>query len=371
MAGCTCPTRRLGPLGGDAERVFPWAGVVVLDVEYESYAEAVSGQWLAHVSELIAWNHGILHFVQALGSPLLQNHGLRLLRTSHAVLEQLESPSSQAANHEFGTEARFLQVAGAGGLTPWEVLEAGAGAEALRLLPQVEFTGRPSYGRAFDLLAQHVGDDVASELCYLFAFLSFITADPCDTFLRLVEAASGDSGPWRRMRAADILEQLGFGEEFESYLDLVSVGEPVGTPYVVDPMREAMQRLGRSQLLETLARPAAHLNELAEDDLRSLLPPVIVYPSSTGGLVHHLNGVAREDGGDFASNALAEVGIFGAACGLAVSPLGTYCHHVQCPTHPTGLCSHWYNPPTSERGHADCPFPGVFAHWAAREPTSV
>jgi hypothetical protein len=351
--------------------VFPWAGVVVLDVEYEAYAEAVSGQWISHVRELLEWNHGVLHFIQALGSPQLQNHGLRILRTSHDVLEHLETPSGRAAKDEFATEMRFLRGAGAGGLTPWDLLEAGAAAEALRLLPQVAFAERPSFGRAFDLLAQHVGDDGASELCYFFGFLSFITADPCDTFVKLAESASGDSGPWRGMRAGDILEQLGFAEEFESYWDLVSVGEPVGTPYVVDPLRAAMQRLGRSQLLETLARPADHLNALEEPDLRALLPPVIVYPSSSGGLVHHLNGVARDDGGEFVANALADVGIFGAAAGLAVSPQDTYCHHVQCSTHPTGLCSHWYNPPTNEQGHDSCRFPGVFAHWAARQPTNA
>ena len=119
---------------------------------------------------------------------------------------------------------------------------------------------------------------------------------------------------FKSLEVAQILDRLEWADEFNGYWDRVAaeVGQPVGTPYIVDPLREAMRRLGRSALLETLARPSAHLNALPEPELRAVQPPVMVFPSRTGGLVHQRNGLALDDPG-FVGRALADVAIFGAA----------------------------------------------------------
>src|SRR5207245_526178 len=151
---CTCPRVRLEPLGADAERVFPWAGVVVLSVEYESYVEAFSGQGLSRIGEMLAWHHGALHFMQSLGSQLLQNHGLRLLNAGRAVLEATASGNDGGAAERFAGELRFLTAPSANGLTPSDLLESAAATEAPRLLSQIGFSFSSSPGPAFDLLAR-------------------------------------------------------------------------------------------------------------------------------------------------------------------------------------------------------------------------
>jgi hypothetical protein len=88
VEGCGCPGGHLDPLGASSELAFPWAGVLVLPVDYELYGEMATGPARHDFGgPLHQFQHGIVHFVEALGSPFLHNHGLRLLRAAHAVVE--------------------------------------------------------------------------------------------------------------------------------------------------------------------------------------------------------------------------------------------------------------------------------------------
>jgi hypothetical protein len=98
-------------------------------------------------------------------------------------------------------------------------------------------------------------------------------------------------------------------------------------------------------------------------------PPVVVHPSRDGGLVHRLNGLGRDR--RFAGDALADVALVGAARRLVIAPEATYCHHVGCPHHASGLCGHWFNPPDNATGHDDCGFVRAFSHYAGQEPASA
>ncbi|MBO3749818.1 hypothetical protein J5X84_27370 [Streptosporangiaceae bacterium NEAU-GS5] len=363
--GCACRTGRLHPLGSGHERVFPWAGVLVLGVEYETYAEAAAGG-LSGISETITWNHGILHFTQILGSQLLHNHGLRLMNAARDTL----APGDGGAAQRFAREAAFLTEPAELGLSRWDLLEAAAAVEAVRLLPGGIGVSGPYGGPAFAWLAGQLGEHDAGELCAFLTFLAFLTNDPCATFAGLAQAAARDPETWKATSAVGVLDQIGWGEEFDGYWDLISAGEPVGTPYVIEPLLAAMRVIGRSRLLELLARPAALLPGLDEEELRAVLPPLIIYPSRDGGLAHHRNGVALADPG-FAWNALAEVGVFGAAAQLALDPEPAYCDHLACPHHASGLCRQWYDPPDATAGHDACGFLPVFTHYAGQDPAAA
>lgn len=342
--------------------------MLVLGTDYEEYSAAVAGDWVPRIGATVAWNHGVVHFLQALGSQHLHNHGLRLMRAGRDVLQAIDD---RATADRFAREARFLTEPGEHGLSPWDVMEAAAAIEARRLIPHVAWTSTESLSPAFDWLAGQLGHEDAAELCAFLTFFAILTEDPPGTFVWLAQIAAQDPETWKRAKASAVLDQLDWGESFDAYWDLVSAGEPVGTPYLTEPLREGMRRIGRARLLELLARPSAHMPELPENELRAVLPPVIVYPSRAGGLVHHLNGVALEDGGRFAGDALADVGVFGAACQLAVHPEPAYCDHVGCPHWHTGLCQTWFNPPDNDRGHDDCGFVRAFANYAGQAPAAA
>jgi hypothetical protein len=365
---CTCPTGRLSPIGSGSEQSFAWAGVLVLGADYETYAAAAAGEPSTGVDETLAWGRGVVHFTQALGSQLLHNHGLRLSNAARDVVSA-RTVAGPAAER-FVREAEFLTRKREHGWSPSDVLDMAAGVEAVRLIPGMVGVATPSPWPAFDWLADMLGGaDDANELCAFLAFFAFLTNEPCRTFAGLAELAAQDVETWKRVGAVEVLDHVGWGEEFDGYWDRISAGEPVGTPYIVDPLREAMRQIGRARLLEVLARPAAHLPGLEE--LRAVLPPVIVYPSRDGGLVHHLNGIALEDGGRFAGDALAEVAIFGAASRLVMRTGAAYCDHTGCPHRDSGLCHRWFDPPDTEAGHAACGFVRVFSHYAGTDPAAA
>jgi hypothetical protein len=385
---CACPERHLDPLGPNAELVFPWAGVLVMQGDYESYSEA-SAEPQPYGGDLHQFFHGIVHFVQALGSPFLQNHGLRLIRAAHDVVDH-----PRAVDESFAAEAGRLRRPHPSGVSCDDLLEAAAELEANRLAsssdPTLELMSvadvhglllqqlHPDPGapqrRGFYHVAERIGADDACDLLPLLTFLAFIHDDPCEAFEYLLQAAEHSAESLKTMTTAQLLDRLGWSDGFEHYWDLVAAGEPVGTPYIADPLREAMQRFGRSQLLEVLSHPSRYLLQLPEHLLRAIQPPVIVFPSRAGGFVHHRNGVALDVDPAFAIKALTDVGLVGAAERLTVARESTepaYCMHDGCPHHETALCSRWYVPPSTAEGHDACGFIREFTSCAGSDPAAV
>jgi hypothetical protein len=325
--------------------------------------------------------------MQGLGSPFLQSHGLRLLI---AAQDLIEAPTG---SHEaFTAEARRLAEPDAGGLSCEDLLAAAAEVEVLRLLPRdptLELMSPGSFHRlvlkqvhpdpdaparrGFEALARRIGDDDACELFPILTFLAFILNDPCETFDSLVRMAELSAQPFKQLTAAQLIDWLGWADDYERCWDLVAAGEPVGTPYLVDPLRAAMRLHGRSELLEVLARPSSHLNALPEAQARAVQPPIIVFPRRDGGVHHHRNGVALDDV-DWAQEALVNLGRYGAAERLTDNHSETnpsYCTHLGCPHHAVGLCNRWYLAPTTAQGHDDCSFPPVFAASAGMYPAEI
>jgi hypothetical protein len=390
VAGCDCPEGHLDPLGTAAELSFPWAGVLVLGADYELFGEFGTGlYWHEYGGPLHEFHHGIVHFVQALGSPFLHNHGLRILRAAHDVVD-----APWNGHESFVTEVGRLRRRNSSGLSCEDLLESAAEVEASRLMSASGGGGQPvqlamayranlthAYSdpdapqrRGFDYLAERIGDESAYELLALLTFLAFIHDEPCEAFEYLAPVAGQAPEAFRSMSAAQHLDRLEWADGYEQYWDSVAAGEPLGTPYVVEPLREAMRRLGRSALLETIARPGVHLLKLTDDQLRAVEPPVIVFPSREGGLVHHRNGVALGIDPRFTAEALIDVGLYGAAERLTVDRRATepvYCNHTRCPHRTTGLCRRWYLPPSTADGHNACPFVRRFTDHAASDPAAT
>jgi hypothetical protein len=306
--------------------------------------------------------------MQALGSPFLQNHGLRLLRAARAVVA---SPGDGTAAGSFRVETDRLEQRHAVGVSCTDLLASAAEVEASRLTIGERLEPSPAHRQGFDWLASRLGADDAYELMGILTFLAFITDHPCEWFAKLAESAAHDTEPWKHMAVPQILDRLGWTDGVERYLDLVAAGEPVGTPYVANWLGEAARRLGRWLLLEVLGRPAVHLSELDESRLRRVFPPVNVYPSRAGGMIIHRNGVALDADSGFAGDALSDVALVGAAALLLGRSEPSYCNHERCPVHPTATCRHWYAPPDTETGHQACHFIKAFTHWAGTDPVSA
>jgi hypothetical protein len=385
MVGCACPDGRLYPLGSDAELSLPWAGLLVLPVEYESVAEMTTSVFLyRYNSPGQQFQHGILHFVQALGSPFLHRHGLRLLRMSEEV-------AAGADPDEFRAEMALTRRPNASGLTCVDLLESAAELESARMT-HATLVGQLPAGspaqlyrselhraypdpsaprrKAFDHFVGVVGLDAAYELLALITFLAFIGDDPAGMFDQMTPEVAQQAEGFAALSAAQLLDRLGWADDYEGYLDGIVAGEPIGSPFVVDPLREALRIHGRSALIETLARPASHLLSLGEDELRAVEPPLIVCPSRDGGLVHHRNGLARGADSVFAYRIISAVGIYGAAERIA-SPgaaRDNYCAHVACRYHAGALCHRWFLPPSSAEGHDSCSFAPVFTSVTGTDP---
>ena len=209
----------------------------------------------------------MVHFLQALGSQLLHNQACG----SWAGRDVLAAIDDAAATQRFAREARFLTVTGERGVSTWDLLEAAAAIEARRLIPQAAWTSPDQAGPASTARrpARRGGRRRAVRL-------PDVLRDPDRASRRhvrcLAEAAATQDPDLEGRRASAVLDQLDWGE-FDAYWDLVSAGEPVGTPYLAEPLREGMRRIGRSRLLELLARPSAHLHELKESELRACSRP--------------------------------------------------------------------------------------------------
>jgi hypothetical protein len=389
----------LDPLGTSGELVFPWAGVLALRGDYETYDEFATGLWWQEYGgPLHQWHHGIVHFIQALGSPFIQDHGLRLVRALHEVVDD-----PGGGHNAFVAEAGRLGRRHSSGLSCEDLLESAAEVEASRLMSasivgdgqvenlvivQPDRIAAPAQAyranlaeayadpdapqrRGFEHLADRIGDELAYELFAPLTFLAFIHDDPCEAFEYLVSVADDAPEAFASMSAAQHLDLLEWADVHEQCWDRISAGEALGTAYIVEPLREAMRRLGRSALLEVLARPAAHLPTLTENQRRAVEPPVIVFPSRAGGLVYRRSGVALDVDPEFAGKALTEVGLYGAAERLTLARGDTepvYCAHIRCPHRDAGLCRRWYWPPSAVEGHDACSFVRVFAAHADMDP---
>ena len=385
MAGCTCPDGRLAPLGDGAELALPWAGLLVLPIDYESMADLTTGLVSYRFgSPSHRFQHGILHFVQALGSPFLHRHGLRLLRMSEEVVAGADAGP-------FRAETAVLRRPNASGLTAEDLLESAAEVESARMtyasLIGFVAIGSPAEHyraelhqaypdpaeprrKAFDLLAGRIGVEPAYELLALLTFLAFIGDDPPGMFDQFLPVVAAQPAAFAALSAAQLLDRLGWADNYEDYLDQVAAGEPIGSSFVVDPLSAALRLHGRSALLEILARPATHLLSLGEQELRAIEPPLIVYPSRGGGLVHHRNGLANGPDPELAGRIITAVGLYGAAERLAGVAASTpvYCLHTGCPFHHAGLCDRWFLPPSSAQGHDACAFGRVFRNVAGTDP---
>lgn len=235
MGGCTCPTRHLDPLGGATERVYPWAGVLILGIDYEDFAQMASGPaYHPYGGDLHRFYRGILRYMQGLGSPFLQSHGLRLLRATHDVITNPLGP-----HDAFEREAQRLAAPHPTGVSCEDILAAAAEVEAVKLmvradpnlqsalpgnihrvlLAQVHPDRDAPQRRGFDHLAARIGDEDACELLPLLTFLAFIHDDPCEAFNYLAGAAESSADALKAMTAAQVLDRVGWSDGYDSYWD--------------------------------------------------------------------------------------------------------------------------------------------------------
>ena len=111
--------------------------------------------------------------------------------------------------------------------------------------------------KAFDHLAGLAGVEAAYELLALITFLVFIGEDPAGMFDQLAPAVANQADGFAALSAAQLLDRLGWADNYEEYLDRVAAGEPIGTPFLVDPLRAAL-RLARPVGADRDPRPARH-----------------------------------------------------------------------------------------------------------------
>lgn len=399
MTACTCiepPRRLLLDLSPDLSYAF---GLAIIDLEFED-VEAATQQPGAgdRLDETIyRWQLATIRFVQCLGSVFLNIHGLRLVKAAVDLLAHAgdESVASRDALTRFIVQATAVSDRGAYGLSAFDLLESAATLEAHRhyvdryviageatpvnlyldLMKTMHPDAAAPQRHGFSWLSNRLGPDDAYLLLAPLTFLALISDDPVETFMRLAGEAIGVTERLRMSSAEELTAWAGIGDRYvDEYLLPIASGEPIGTTFITDPLRAALQIWGVAPLLEAFCRPSVHLSALPGDQatFRHLLPPLQLLRNRSGELVMLSNGLAATQP-DLSYDILRHAGIVAAAERLTLRAAGVEhaCWHENCPVFATGLCSRWYYIPSAEEGHDACLFPREFEAVANLSPVEA
>lgn len=400
---CNCvrpPRERAVAISPDLSYAF---GLAILDIEWDAIAHPSpktvgTGQPLSMNEASIQWDYAAIRSVQAMGSPFLNRHALRLLRTAVEVIRRARPGADgwSTACSQFRNEATRLTRRNENELSCIDLLESTARLEAYRrflsgyaipghrttvsLYLDLEAAAHPEPGsperRGFTYLSERLGPDDAYMLLAPLTFLAFITENPVATFSSLTSRAVGHAEELSHMRCEELLAWAGLADQYWSeYLGPVAMGAPLGTTFITDPLQAALRIWDRSSLLDAFCRPATYLMRLPGDQrtFRHLLLPVIILRENSGELTATSNGVAESRPG-FAYDVIRHAGLVAAAERLTVlrdAPVEHRCWHQGCPVFATGLCHSWYAVPDTQMGHDACGFPREFAAVAGVLPTQA
>jgi tetratricopeptide (TPR) repeat protein len=378
-------------------------GLAILDIEWDAIAhpdpQTISiGQHLTMNDAIFQWNYAAIRSLQAMGSPFLNRHALRLLRTAVEVIRRARPDADDwpTACSQFESEATRLTRRNENDLSCFDLLESTARLEAYRqvldnfavqgqrttvsLYLELEAAADPEPSspqrRGFTYLSERLGRDDAYLLQAPLTFLAFTTEDPVATFSSLTSRAVGHTEELCRLGCEELLAWAGLADRYWSeYLGPVAMGAPLGTTFITDALQAALEIWDQSSLLDALCRPATHLTRLPGDQrtFRNLLPPVIILRTNSGELNATSNGVAESRPG-FAYDVIRHAGLVAAAERLTVlrdAPAEQQCWHQGCPVFATGLCHRWYAVPSAQIGHDACDFPREFAALAGVPPTQA
>jgi len=379
-------------------------GLAVLEIELEELQRAqgairvsVTGSSVAFNETMHLYDFEVIRFAQSLGSPFLNSHGLRLMKLAVDVVSQsgVDSAASQETAGTFRTEARRLTDRTQYGLSCLDLLESAAELEAHRgYMNQFSVVGRPtpvtvyrdlqerihpdpeaSRRKGFDWVADRLGPDEAFELMAPLTFLAFLADDPVGRFMALAFDATGTTGTLMEATGEQLLAWAG-ADYVSEYLAPIARGEPIGTQFVAEPLRAALEIWGASALIEAFCRPSIHLPRLPGDPATfgHVLPPVLVFSSSRSHEPIFLRkGIAGRDP-SFAYDIIRHAAILASAQRLVTSngqDVEAVCWHRQCPVFPTGLCFRWFKIPSREEGHDTCFFPVEFGRVAGLTPVAA
>ncbi len=388
---CTPPAReRALPLSPELAYAF---GLVVLDVDEDDLiapgpTTITFGDTLPTPSRAtFAWDYAAFRALQTIASPFLNRHALRLLRAGVDVVRQVAGARGwDEVSAQFAADARRLSRPGPDGISCVDLLESSAHVEAYRrflsgfavqgrrttvsLYRELAGAAQPDAGaperRGFAYLAERLGEDAAYELLAPLSFLAFAADEPVEAFTALATRAAGRTDELERMPCAELLVWAGLAEDYwQQHVLPVSVGMPVGSPFITDPLRAALELWEPSSLLEAFCRPATHLSHLPGDPqtFRHLLAPVILLEARAGELSLRVNGIAESRPG-YSYDVIRHAGLVAAAERLTVrrhQPVEHRCWHQICPAFATGLCHRWYAVPAPAEGHDACGFHREFA----------
>jgi hypothetical protein len=403
LTACRCSRQPIPALPLDPALSYG-TGLAVLEVDFEELQLAQTGIQVTISGSALTFNqatyhHGyeVIRFTQSLASPFLNNHALRLLRSAVDLVSLAggESTARREAARKFRAELGRMSDRAQYGLSCLDLLESAAEVETHRqymnsfsvqdqptavsvyqnLQNRIHPNAESPQRKGFDWLTTRLGPDDAFLLMAPLTFLAFLADDPVNKFRSLAFEAAGREGMLRDASGDELLQWFGADNYVATYLAPVSRGEPIGTPFITDPLRAALELWTPSQLINAFCRPSTHLTTLPGDQraYRHLVPPVIILRASSGNLSVLRNGLAEKDP-NLVYDVLRHAGIMAAAERLAASvpdDAERVCWHRGCPVFATGLCWRWYMIPTREEGHDICRFPDEFAAVAKISPVDA
>lgn len=192
--------------------------------------------------------------------------------------------------------------------------------------------------RAFDVLANAAGVDVAFDLLPVLSWIALQGDVPGRTFALLASRPDVCSGKFIGESASRILRALGIADLLAAPLAPARLQPRDRHPILHPVLQRWQQRIDAERLLDVFARPHQGMDG-------AFLPPVIVCTQATAATTVSAHGVARD------AKELQGTAVFMTAVGTAAARvLGGQaqpqaCAHVECPNHDGRLCGGWHTPP--------------------------
>jgi hypothetical protein len=332
----------------------------------------------------------MIHYLQALSSPRLQNFGRDLALAAQDVVTSSWPNAAEMtpAIQRYRSLQGALAARDASGLGCLDLLESTAYLEAWktkfingpalspRLAPvylsdrDARFSDVDSpYRRGYDWLANRIGSAAAYECLAPMSFLAFLTPDPVSAMHSIVRLAKPYLEELRLAAVSTWIEQFMDGEFFLNQLGQ----SPRDAPPLWIAAEDAVRRLDLGKIVDVCARPATFALQLSEKEAEPLRPPIVLRSARDGEFQIDYNGIAWRDK-KFARRIFDLADLVGIAERLA-KPTGAgphkVCRHVRCPHFASNLCNLHYLSPDLNRSHQECDFPAVFEAYVGAGPERV
>lgn len=338
-------------LEGPSAKYIPSTGLMLVS----STVEAFLNQTLADDSDggfdgRVTFMHELIHHVQALSSNYLWYDSLVRWAASDVVMFP---PSDDArmggavhltrAMRAFHHRAFGISVAdlceGAAVLESFKAISAKNTPGEYLAYRDHHFPGKGNsvYHRAFDILADAIGNEAAYDLLPVLSWLALRTDIPGRAFVTLASVAKARAAFLVDRPVREIASELGLDPKLERPEDMSGARRhPTLYPVLVDLFANMTEDI----LVEAFGRPHKALDV-------AFFPPLMFGAHRLGAIRNGAFGPGKASKELRERIALGTGVVHAAMAALGKKPRHQPCPHTSCPNHSSQICGGWFTPPVA------------------------